>query len=123
MAKRPAPAAEAPPSKRSVPVANCTLYVSNLNDKINPSIVHHNLYLLFSTYGDVLKIVSRPKNPKMRGQAHIVFSDDHSATLALKNLQGMSFFNKPIAIAYARNASKIIAAIEGTDDEVLPTYE
>ncbi|KAK6460343.1 hypothetical protein DFJ63DRAFT_290608 [Scheffersomyces coipomensis] len=84
-----------------------TLYIKNLNDKINPKVMKHNLYLLFSTYGDVIQIHNRK-----RGQAHIVFGDVDSSSLALRSLQSDVFFDKPLVINYSINESSIITRLK-----------
>lgn len=84
-----------------------TLYAKNLNDKINPDTMKHNLYLLFSTYGDVIDIVFKPKNKRLRGQAHIIFSSTSHATRALDELQNMMFFEKELQMLYAKKRSKV----------------
>lgn len=47
------------------------------------------------SYGRVVDIVAL-KTMKMRGQAFIVFEDQVASALALKSLQGFSFFGKPL---------------------------
>ncbi|KAK6459520.1 uncharacterized protein RJT20DRAFT_5088 [Scheffersomyces xylosifermentans] len=89
-----------------------TLYVKNLNDQIHPKIIKHNLYLLFSTYGDVIDI-----NNKKRGQAHIVFNSVQNASLALKCLQAEEFFDKELVINYSINESDIIARLKRRTEE------
>ena len=69
--------------------------------------------MLFSTYGHVIDIVCL-KTPKMRGQAHVAFSDLTGATLALKALQGQKFFGKNLKISYAKSKSHAIAKLDGT---------
>lgn len=88
-----------------------TLYVNNLNDKIQPAILKHNLYVYFSTYGDIIDIVMKGHG-KMRGQAHIVFSNMNHATNAMKCLRGKPFFEKDLHIEYALKKSKIISNLE-----------
>lgn len=51
------------------------------------------LYLLFSTYGTVLDIITM-KTMKMRGQAHITFRDVPKSTQAMRSLQGYEFYGK-----------------------------
>lgn len=92
---------------------NQALYVNNLNDKLSKQDLRLNLYLLFSTYGTVLDIVAL-KTSKMRGQAHIVFRDIVSASLAMKECNGTYFFGKEMRIAYAKGRSDIISKLEGT---------
>ncbi|KAK9478283.1 hypothetical protein V1514DRAFT_294312 [Lipomyces japonicus] len=90
-----------------------TLYVNNLNDKIQKEEIRLCLYMLFETYGRVLDIVVL-KTPKMRGQAHIAYSDAASATLALRSLQGITFLGKELRIAYSRSKSHAVAKLDGT---------
>ena len=73
--------------------ANQTLYVTNLNDKINKQELRIALYAIFTTYGTVLDVVAL-KTMKMRGQAHIVFRDVNSAGAAMRALQGFNFLGK-----------------------------
>lgn len=88
-------------------VPNETLYVHNLNDKVKKPELQRCLYMLFAQYGRVEQIVI-VKSAKMRGQAHIVFSDINSAEKALKELDGRMFLEKPLAIEYARTKSRKI---------------
>jgi RNA recognition motif-containing protein len=74
---------------------NTTLYINNLNDKINKDEIRSQLYALFTTYGKLIDVVAT-KTPKMRGQAFLVFTDLPSATAALRACDGMVFYNKPL---------------------------
>jgi len=105
-----------PPPPRGAPSgapANQSLYVSNLPDKLQKADLRRSLYLLFSTYGPVLDIVTL-KTMKMRGQAHIVYRDVHCAAQALRSLDGFEFFGKEIKIQYAKSKSNTIAKLDGT---------
>ena len=73
--------------------ASQTLYITNLNDKINKNDLRMALYTIFTTYGTVLDVVAL-KTGKMRGQAHIVFRDVNSAGAAMRALQGFNFLGK-----------------------------
>lgn len=104
-----------------------TLYIKNLNDKVHHDLIKHSLYLLFSSYGDVIDIVIKPHDRKMRGQAHIILNSNHNATVALKNLQNLEFFGKPLNIAYSNHKSKVIQRAEANenyelDDQDTPSY-
>ena len=79
--------------------AQQTLYVTNLNDKINKHELRMALYTIFTTYGTVLDVVAL-KTMKMRGQAHIVFRDVNSAGAAMRALQGFNFFDKEMVRFY-----------------------
>lgn len=72
-----------------------SLYVTNINDKINKNDLRRALYALFSTYGPVLDVVAL-KTMNMRGQAHVVFRDVQTSTQAMRALQGFNLFDKEI---------------------------
>ena len=74
---------------------NTTLYINNLNDKINKEEIRSQLYALFTTYGKLIDVVAT-KTPKMRGQAFLVFTDLASATAALRACDGLTFYDKPM---------------------------
>jgi RNA recognition motif. (a.k.a. RRM, RBD, or RNP domain) len=78
---------------------NTTLYINNLNDRINKDEIRSQLYALFTTYGKLIDVVAT-KTPKMRGQAFLVFTDLPSATAALRACDGMIFYNKPMVRPY-----------------------
>lgn len=84
-----------------------TLYLKNLNDKLNKDTLKKQLYYLMATFGDVVQVVVM-KNSKMRGQAHVIFADATDAQIALKSLEGEFFFGKPLVLQFSRNKSRII---------------
>jgi len=77
---------------------NTTLYVNNLNDKVNKEELKSQLFSLFTTYGKIIDIVAS-KNQKMRGQAFLVFTDLAGATSAMRACEGMVFYDKPLVSA------------------------
>ncbi|KAK2466170.1 hypothetical protein APHAL10511_001812 [Amanita phalloides] len=83
---------------------NSTLYINNLNDKVNKDELCSQLYALFTTYGKVVDIVAS-KSQKMRGQAFLVFADQAGATAAMRACESMVFYDKPMHISYARTKS------------------
>ncbi|EXJ81348.1 hypothetical protein A1O3_07638 [Capronia epimyces CBS 606.96] len=94
-----------------------TLYIKNLNEKINKNELKRALYMLFSTYGPVLDIVTTrvgAKGQNMRGQAHIVFRDIQTSTQALRALQGCDLCGKEMVIVYGKGQSQIIPKLRGT---------
>lgn len=96
-----------------------SLYVKNLNDKINKNELKRALYMLFSTYGPVLDIVTQrvgAKKQNMRGQAHVVYRDIQTSTQAMRALQGFDFFGKELVIVYGKGLSNIIPKLRGTFD-------
>ncbi|KAI1446465.1 RNA-binding domain-containing protein [Annulohypoxylon stygium] len=93
---------------------NQTLYVTNLpSNKIKKADLKTALYMLFSTYGPVLDVVTL-KTMKMRGQAHIAFRDLQAATQALRSLEGFKFLGAELHIQYAKSKSDVIAKLDGT---------
>ncbi|EXJ65245.1 hypothetical protein A1O7_01586 [Cladophialophora yegresii CBS 114405] len=96
---------------------NQTLFIKNLPEKINKNELKRALYMLFSTYGPVLDIVTSrvgAKGQHMRGQAHVVFRDIQTSTQAMRALQGFNLFGKEMTIAYAKGQSNIIPKLRGT---------
>jgi len=92
---------------------NQTLYVNNLNDKINVETLKKSLREVFAAFGGIIDIIAM-KSLKRRGQAWIIFKEPSSATNALKSLQGFPFYNKPMRINYARTKSDAVAKTDGT---------
>ncbi|KAF8138541.1 hypothetical protein EV363DRAFT_1314227 [Boletus edulis] len=83
---------------------NTTLYINNLNDKVDTQELRSQLYALFTTYGKVMDVVAS-KAPKMRGQAFLAFTDLTAATTAMRACEGMVFYEKPMRISYAKSKS------------------
>jgi len=54
-----------------------------------------NLYMLFSTYGEIVQVRMR-QTQQLRGQAFIVFKEQMSADRALTELQSLKIFGTPI---------------------------
>jgi len=86
---------------------NHTIYVNNLNGKIKKQQLRKSLYNLFVTYGRVVAVIAM-KGVKMRGQAFIVFDDVQNSTAALRSLQGVVFYDKPMRLSYAKRDSDAI---------------
>ncbi|CAL8355085.1 unnamed protein product [Boreogadus saida] len=92
---------------------NHTIYINNMNDKVNKDELKRSLYALFSQFGQIVDIVAM-KTSKMRGQAFVVFKELAASTNALRQLQGFPFYNKPMRIQYAKTDSEVIAKMRGT---------
>ncbi|WFD34096.1 hypothetical protein MCUN1_000928 [Malassezia cuniculi] len=94
---------------------NTALYVKNINSQVKKEELRRQLYTLFATYGRVIDVVAT-RAPGMRGQAFVVFRDQPSATAALNALDGFEFYDKPLALQYARTkANATIVAEYGED--------
>lgn len=96
---------------------NPTLYIKNLNDRINKDELRAQLYALFLPHGPILDVVAL-KTAKMRGQAFVVFQDMIAATAALRAWQGEMFYDKPMHIEYAK--SKSWATLKAEDPNFVP---
>jgi len=70
-----------------------SLYIRNLPEKLQKEDLRRELYILFSTYGPVLDVTAS-KTRKMRGQAHVLFREMHSARQALRACQGFEMSGK-----------------------------
>ena len=90
-----------------------TLYVNNLNDKLNRHELRRLLYQLFSSYGYVYDVVAS-RHGRMRGQAFIAFDSTSNAASAMQALQAFELCGKPMHIAFARCKSDAVAKIDGT---------
>ncbi|KAK5122401.1 hypothetical protein LTR85_003985 [Meristemomyces frigidus] len=99
---------------------NQSLYIQNLPEKLQKDDLRRALYMLFSTYGPVLDITAL-KTKAMRGQAHVLFRDQQSATQALRSCHGNEFFGREMKIAYSKNRSNTLAKLTGTFNQ--PTAE
>ncbi|KAH9948354.1 RNA-binding domain-containing protein [Amylocystis lapponica] len=96
---------------------NTTLYLNNLNDKVNKEELRKQLFALFTTYGRVIDVVAL-KGQKMRGQAFLVFSDLAGATAAMRACEGIVFYDKPMHIEYAK--TKSYATLQREDPNFVP---
>ena len=90
-----------------------TIYVNNLNERINLEELKKSLYAAFSQFGPILDVVCL-KSFRMRGQAFIVFRDLTSATTAVRQMQGFPFYDKPMRIAFAKAKSDVVAKADGS---------
>ena len=89
-----------------------TLYIKNLNEKINLTDMKYSLNFLFSQFGVVIAIQVSKKN-KLRGQAFLTFAKPGEARRAMKSLQGISFFKKDLNIQLAKTRSLASFIYEG----------
>ncbi|KAK5747549.1 hypothetical protein LTR17_000192 [Elasticomyces elasticus] len=90
-----------------------SLYIRNLPEKLPKADLRRELYILFSTYGPVLDVTAL-KTAKMRGQAHVLFRETHSATQALRALRGFEVGGREMRIEYAKKRSDTLAKLTGT---------
>ena len=111
-----------------------TLYVHNLNEKINlrstlarPFSVTSNslaqipetkttLENIFKEHGAIHDIILKKTN-KLRGQAWVIFKSVESAEKAKKALNGFEMFGKPLDVHFAKVKSDAIVKDLGEDLE------
>lgn len=89
---------------------SCTIYVRNINDKVSKDAAKRSLYILFSTYCDVLQIFYTNAG-KLRGQAWLVVSSIEEAELALVRLRGITVFGKNLQMEFSRNTSRLVSQL------------
>jgi RNA recognition motif-containing protein len=89
--------------------ADYTLYVHNLNDQIPLEKLKENLYIFFSTYGEVLDINMKPE---LRGQAFVMFTSNQGAKHALRGAQGDVLFGKSVKVEWAKSEAKRVEALK-----------
>lgn len=77
-----------------------TLYVKNINSKVNRDKIKLNLYVLFATYADVFQIKYTTK-----GQAWISVSSIQEAQRCIEHLNNFPFFEKDISVQFANDDS------------------
>ena len=89
------------PNLAAMTEPNETLYLKNLNDSVRANELRRTLYLLCSEYGPVVD-VSLHKNPAGRGQAWVTFVDTQVAVGAVQKLSGLTIYERPISVQYAK---------------------
>jgi len=92
-----------------------TVYVNNINEKVQIPVLKKTLETLFQQYGEVLDVVAYG-NIRARGQAFVAFKDEESATKAIKELQHFVLYDKPLVLQYARSKSDVHAKLDGDYD-------
>lgn len=111
----------APASTTLVPIH--TIYVRNLNYKMQPNEMRKALYAEFIKFGKILDIVVGIKRFALRGQAWIIFDDVNSAVRAVSEMNGKVVLNRPVVfvcstgqdqtVSFARTESDLILKREG----------
>ena len=90
--------------QKKTPINN-TLYINNLNEKININELKHELLNLFLKFGKIFEI-RISKSLKLKGQAFITFENINDSKKALSDLNGFEFFGKKLNINYAKQTSE-----------------
>ena len=90
--------------QKKTPINN-TLYINNLNEKININELKHELLNLFLKFGKIFEI-RISKSLKLKVQAFITFENINDSKKALLDLNGFEFFGKKLNINYAKQTSE-----------------
>jgi len=92
---------------------NCTLYLQNLNEKVNITHMKQALRDLFTSFGHIYEIIVK-KRVALRGQAFIIYSSLEESRRAVEALQGHRLFGKSMVVRYARFKSDVLSKADGT---------
>ncbi|GIX61653.1 U1 small nuclear ribonucleoprotein A, putative [Babesia caballi] len=90
-----------------------TLYVKNLNDRVNIRALRTELRELFGRYGKIIDLVALSSFWR-KGQAFIVFDTVDAAKKAMSEMQGYMHYGHAMQINFARERSDIVAKADGT---------
>ncbi|GFE53043.1 U1 small nuclear ribonucleoprotein [Babesia ovis] len=92
---------------------NQTIYIKNLNDRINIKALKAELREMFGRFGKILDIVALTSFWR-KGQAFIVFDSVEAAKTAMEEMQGFMLHGHAMRINFAKEKSDVITKAEGT---------
>ncbi|ORM42366.1 U1 small nuclear ribonucleoprotein A [Babesia sp. Xinjiang] len=92
---------------------NQTLYINNLNDRVNVKVLKAALREMFGRFGKIIDIVALTSFWR-KGQAFVVFDTVEAAQNAMNHMQGFMFHGHAMRINFAREKSDAVAKAEGT---------
>ena len=95
-----------------------TIYINNLNTKINRLETEKLLYSYFSQFGSILDIVIS-RHPKHRGQAYLAYRDLESSAAAIRGAHSFPLGGKPMKVCYARRETDKVAEFLGVGNEMI----
>ncbi|KAI9757600.1 MAG: hypothetical protein M4579_003413 [Chaenotheca gracillima] len=107
-------AAVAAPASGNAP--NPTIYVRNLEERIQIDQLKEALTEIFSEYGSIVDLVAK-KSLKAKGQAFVVFGDVDAAQRAISEVQGFELFEKPMVLDFAKTNSDATVKRMGNEEE------
>jgi RNA recognition motif-containing protein len=102
------------PSRPAPQEPQATLYVRNLNEKLQPKVLAKGLAAVFGQFGKVVGIKAK-RNLKHRGQAFVSFESKEIASEAKRKAQGFPLFEKPMDIQYALEPSFAVTTLDGKE--------
>lgn len=92
---------------------NQTLYIKNLNDRVNIKALRAELREMFSKFGTIIDLIALTSFWR-KGQAFIVFDSVDAAKQALTEMQGYILHGHAMQLNYAKEKSDVIAKADGT---------
>lgn len=90
-----------------------TIYIQNLNEKVNLEHVKEQIQEWFSPFGNILNIVIKSRLA-CRGQAWIQYDTTESARKAIDGMQGKRLYGKTMVIKFAKFKSDSVSKADGT---------
>ncbi|BEI86273.1 hypothetical protein CcaverHIS002_0605600 [Cutaneotrichosporon cavernicola] len=100
----------------SEPEASETLYLHNLNEKVQVDVMKTTLTTLFKPYHPLQPIIAHG-NARMKGQAFISFRDKETAERAMEDVAEFPLYGKPIIIQFAKKRSDVVIKREQGEEE------
>merc|ERR1712110_584314 len=94
-----------------------TLYIQNLETKVNKNDTIRLIYTFFTQFGSVLDIV-HSRHPKHRGQAYVSYRDLNASAMALRGAQNFPLAGKPLKVAYAKRDTDKVNEYLGLGNEM-----
>merc|ERR1712170_328272 len=94
-----------------------TIYVQNLETKVNRHDTVRLLYTFFTQFGSVLDVV-HSRHPKHRGQAYVAYRDLNASAMALRGAQNFPLAGKPLKVAYAKRDTDKVNEFLGLGNEM-----
>lgn len=98
-----------------VGTAHPTIYIQNLNEKVNLKDLKRTLNGWFGSFGQVVNVIVKARFA-LRGQAWIQFGSAEEARKAIEEMQGKRLFGKSMVIKFAKFKSDAVAKADGTYD-------
>ncbi|KLT44151.1 RNA-binding domain-containing protein [Cutaneotrichosporon oleaginosum] len=92
-----------------------TLYLHNLNEKVQVDVMKQTLATLFKPYYPLQPIVAHG-NARMKGQAFVSFRDKETAERAMLDVNEFPLYGKPVIIEFAKSRSDVVVKREDGDE-------
>lgn len=96
-----------------------TIYINNLNDKINLKRLKITLTKQFSHYGRIINIaIHNKRHVRMKGQVFISYDDKDLALKAVEGMNNKRIYRKNIGVSLAKQESDIVLLKNGGIEDI-----